>query len=366
MSTTDGAAGHMISRRLRIAAIQIETTPGDVAGNLGKVERLAIEALRTGVDVLALPEFFTGAVIPSEQAFRTALPASNVAVDMLLRLALRYGACVGGSMLVADGGELFNRYYLAEPGQRLHVHDKDIPTMWENAFYRGGSDDGVFDTAVGRLGAAVCWELIRYRTVERMSGRVDFVISGTHWWDLPWNWPGNDRGKMKFHVDNARMSEQAPAEFARQLGVPVVQASHSGGLKGDCYLLPGLDLRVPYETRFVGCTQIVDAAGGVLASRNTEEGPGIVTAAVEIGGSVAKRERAADKAGRYWIAQLPLGTRVGAAVQARAHKSVYKRFGRRLGLEAAASAIRPACGAPGIGSTGDGRADVIPIRSAQL
>ena len=32
---------------------------------------------------------------------------------------------------------------LAEPDGAVHLHDKDIPTAWEQHFYRGGDDAGV-------------------------------------------------------------------------------------------------------------------------------------------------------------------------------------------------------------------------------
>src|SRR3546814_3951842 len=61
--------------------------------------------------------------------------------------------------------------------------------MWENAFYIGGADDGVWETGIGTLGAAVCWELVRHQTIRRMQGRVQFAMTGTHWWTMPENWP---------------------------------------------------------------------------------------------------------------------------------------------------------------------------------
>ena len=38
---------------------------------------------------------------------------------------------------------MYGTYVLAEPDGHVHLHDKDIPTMWEQNYYRGGDDDGV-------------------------------------------------------------------------------------------------------------------------------------------------------------------------------------------------------------------------------
>src|SRR3546814_1028468 len=110
--------------------------------------------------------------------------------------------------------------------------DLDLPTMWENAFYIGGADDGVWETGIGTLGAAVCWELVRHQTIRRMQGRVQFAMTGTHWWTMPENWPITEPLLRAIGQYNRYMSEQAPVEFARRLGAPVLQASHCGTLSG--------------------------------------------------------------------------------------------------------------------------------------
>src|ERR671932_749026 len=101
---------------MRVAAVQLEVAVGDVRRNLEECERLARDA----------------------------------------------------------DGEVRNAYLLAAPtGEILGRHDKDLPTMWENAFYVGGSDDGVIEAAGFTAGAAVCWEFMRTATARRLRGRVD-------------------------------------------------------------------------------------------------------------------------------------------------------------------------------------------------
>ncbi len=142
-------------------------------------ERLATNAFEAGARLVALPEFFTSAIVPARDVYRAALDVRNPAVEMLRRLASRYQGYVGGSMLIVDKDQLYNRYFFAGPNE-LHTHDKDLPTKWENNFYVGGSDDGVFQTGLGGVGAAVCWECIRTQTVRRMLGKVKLIMTGTH------------------------------------------------------------------------------------------------------------------------------------------------------------------------------------------
>lgn len=322
-----------VTDTLAVAAVQIEAAPGRVADNLAQVERLARDAFAAGARVVALPEFFTTPLITGAPVSAAVLPAAaNPALDLLRRLASEYGGDIGGSFLVADDGEVYNRYHYVAADGRVFTHDKDLPTMWENAFYTGGSDDGVFDTGAYRVGAAVCWELIREQTVARMQGRVDFAITGTHWWDMPDNWPVIRSALAPLSRRNQALSDGAPGEFARRLGVPVIQASHSGRLRGDFHMLAGRDLSLPYATRFVGATQIVAADGQVLARRDTREGAGWIAADIEVGSAQAQ-PAAAPK--RYWIPRLPLLHRLYWHHQNWAGRSLYRRGGRAAGLRAA-------------------------------
>lgn len=322
-----------MSGTLPVAAVQIEVRPGRLDDNLVQVETLAREAFAAGARLVALPEFFTTPLITGAPVERAVLPAAdNPALDLLRRLARDHDGFIGGSFLVADRGEIRNRYHFVEPDGRVFRHDKDLPTMWENAFYAGGADDGVFDTGLGRVGAAVCWELIRQRTVARMRGRVGLAVTGTHWWGPPENWPLVSGWLGSLDRVNRRLSERAPAEFARRLGAPVIQASHSGRLAGDFYLLPGMNPRVPYVTRFAGATQIVAADGRVLAGRNTAEGPGWVSAEIELG--AIEPPEPADPS-RFWVPPLPLLHRLYWRHQNRVGRNLYRRRGRRAGLAAA-------------------------------
>lgn len=315
-----------------IAAVQLEAVIGDVAANLEKVEKLAGEALDQGAEVIALPEFFTSRIAFDPRVHDAVLPPDNEAIDLLVRIATENGCWIGGSMLIADGDHVYNRYYLVEPSGQMHAHDKDLPTMWENAFYGPGNDNGVFDTALGGVGAAVCWELIRSQTVQRMKDRVELVMTGTHWWTLPSNWgPLVTQGLAALGQYNRYMSENAPSELARRLGAPVVQASHCGRFSGGFMVSPGTSMAIPYETEYVGCTQIVDGYGRVLAQRRTQEGQGVIIAKVTPS-TVPISEKTPD---RFWLPEHALLMKAYWHQQNLCGRSYYRRYGRNAGLRAA-------------------------------
>ncbi|UZE96201.1 carbon-nitrogen hydrolase family protein [Alkalimarinus alittae] len=324
-------------KKIIAAAIQLEATTGDVSINLERAESLSLEAISKGARVIALPEFFTARVAFKEDAYNAVLPPDNEAVNLLKSIAARHDCWIGGSMLIADGGEVYNRYHFVEPDGTTHHHDKDLPTMWERAFYAPGNDDGVFNTPLGGVGAAVCWELIRTQTLRRLIGKIDIAMTGSHWWTMPNNWGEfTNQAFAAIAQYNRYLSENAPGELARRLGVPVLHASHCGQFSTDFMLMPGVSKTLPYNTEFVGGTQIVDGYGHVLAYRQAQEGPGIVMAEISPGAIEPRQETHRN----FWLPGMPLAMKLYWHQQNVCGKSYYRKKGRQMGIENARRIIK--------------------------
>jgi predicted amidohydrolase len=283
---------------IRIAAIQMRAEVGAIASNLSHAESLVREAFRRGAEWVILPEFFTSPAAFAPSMLSAWLPLEGPALELLRNLAREHNGVVGGSFIAKSGKDCFNSFLLVFPDGRYYRHDKDLPTMWENSYYIGGSDDGVLATPAGPVGVALCWELIRSQTVRRLFDKVDFVVGGSCWWDLRHPVPPQDadyQGLMR------NLLRQAPGDLARRLGVPVVHAAQAGEFEG---LTPGTEA-VPYVSRFLGEAQIIDGHGNVLARLAYEDGEGIITADIAPGrieGDLAPTPEG------FWAVELPLKT----------------------------------------------------------
>lgn len=276
---------------VRVAAVQLEAVLGDVSANLAACEQLADQAGRAGARIIALPEFFSTGIGFVDSLKDAALPADGAATELLITLAGRHQALVGGSCLCRDAdGHVRNAYLAVGPNGLVGRHDKDLPTMWENAFYTGGRDDGVFTADGYQVGAAVCWELMRTRTAARLRSRVDLLMTGSGWWSIP-GW--HPRAVFdRWEHDNSTTARTVAPMFARYVGAPILHAAHSGGLTCRMPWLP-----VTYRGHFEGSTLIADARGQVIAERRADEGPGVVLAEIEIG----RRTPELDLPQRYWL-----------------------------------------------------------------
>lgn len=259
-----------------VAAIQLDTRLGDTLHNLRACQRLAEQAVDQGAQWIALPEFFNTGVC-FDPALVTAIEHEDGPSAQFLRdFSRRHGVVIGGSFMcrIPHGG-VRNRYLCFNKGELLGKHDKDLPTMWENAFYEGGDTDDSGELGqIGdvRVGTAVCWEFMRSQTSRRLQGKVDVLIGGSHWWSMPDHWPTWLTHKMEAHnSDNLIASVQ---ETAQLIGAPVIHASHCNRIQSRFPGLPWLTYRGTLE----GHTAIIDGHGQLLAHRSKDEGEGVITA----------------------------------------------------------------------------------------
>jgi N-carbamoylputrescine amidase len=261
---------------MKVAACQMVPELGNIPANLEQAERLIEEAFSRGASWVILPEFFPTAMGFHSSLIHCALPLDGPAVQLLLEQARKHHGYVGGSFVLIKEGGHYNTFVLAAPDGRLETHDKDTPTWWEHCYFRGGSDDGILETDIGKVGAILCWELIRWKTPKRLKGRIDFAVSGSCWPGMPQKPPFVKKLYQHFDRVSLKILDEAPIRMARLLGVPVIHASHAGPFKAKFPIL-----NLPRYACYQGETKIVDAQGEVLAKRTMQDGAGVAVADIE-------------------------------------------------------------------------------------
>src|SRR5690606_41596531 len=98
--------------------------------------------------------------------------------------------------------------------------------MIENDYYVGGKNDGFHDTPLGSVGTAVCWETIRTQTVRRLAGRIDFLMTGSHWWSTPCNCKHGRRFFTEMDRMNRDYMKAAPGTLAPLVRVADLDGWH--------------------------------------------------------------------------------------------------------------------------------------------
>jgi 5-aminopentanamidase len=256
---------------LKIACVQSNVVFGDPAANAAAaviyLERLAGE----GVDLAIFPEaFLTGYCVDSpEAAAQIALdvdwegetvsdeppPAVAAVRDACMRHKIH---AVAGSAC-RNGGRIYNAAFLFEPTGKTRLYAKThLPELGLDKFVAAGDELPVFDTAIGRIGIAVCFDLRPPEPIRVLA------LKGAELIVLPTNWPEG--------------AEFAPAHMA------AVRANENRVFLAACN-------RVGTENgfRFIGQSGIWDVAGKCLASAG--DGEETIFADVDLAAAREKRVR---------------------------------------------------------------------------
>ena len=179
--------------KIQVAVVQAAPVAFDRECTLAKVRSLTTEASRRGARLVVFPEAFVsayprgmtfGAVVRDRtpegrdwyrRYWESSVDVPGNVVDELGALAAEAQTHLVVGVIERDGGTLYCTVLFFGPdGTYLGKHRKLVPTASERLVW--GQGDGstmpVFDTAIGKLGAAICWEnyMPLYRTALYAKG----------------------------------------------------------------------------------------------------------------------------------------------------------------------------------------------------
>jgi nitrilase len=174
--------------KVRAAVVQAAPVAFDGERTLQRVEALAEDAARGGAQLAVFPEAFVsgyprglsfGTVVGSRtpagrdlyrRYWQSAVEVPGPDVERLAALARATGLHLVVGAVERDGGTLYcTALFLSPELGYLGKHRKLMPTAAERLVwgFGDGSTLGVFDTPLGRIGAAICWE--SYMPLLRMA-----------------------------------------------------------------------------------------------------------------------------------------------------------------------------------------------------
>lgn len=177
-----------MSDTLRVAVVQAASVLFNREATLEKARVLAAKAASQGARLAVFPEAFVsgyprgldfGAVVGSRSPegrdlyrryWESSIDVPGEAVDFLSAVAKDNNLYLVIGVIERDGGTLYcSVLFFADDGRYLGKHRKLMPTGSERLVW--GFGDGatlpVFDTPLGKLGAAICWE--NYMPLLRMA-----------------------------------------------------------------------------------------------------------------------------------------------------------------------------------------------------
>lgn len=254
--------------KILAAAVQMPSTPGDVAGNLDRADAHILAAADAGAGLVVLPEMFSTGYGLIDDYAPLAEPADGPTVAHLAARSRGTGMVVAAGFVEAHGHHLYDSLALCTPEGQVHVYRKRNLVFWERFRFARGAGPVVAQTKLGRIALGVCADMIYRRTWDAHRGRVDLSVIAAAWPDFRGRISGR-RHWLCGHL--GPLAATIPTAVARDLGVPVVFANQVGHTRTTIPIL-GTRVAERIDDTFAGTSAVVDGRHGGAAVAGRAEG----------------------------------------------------------------------------------------------
>jgi predicted amidohydrolase len=219
-----------------------------------------------------LPEFFTSGCTYDYRIHDFAEDIDGGPTSRWMsRRSLQHRCWLGASIIERAGIRVYDTFLLTGPSGEMFSYRKRYPFYFERLYFASGQSLGIFDTALGRIGVMLCWDMVFPHLLREMAGRIDMLLIGSAWPDVcRANIPlFGLRGWL------GRQPVERPRQIARELGVPVAYCNMTGPFS----------TRVPffgvsYRTEYAGNSSITDGEATKVAGNADET---LVVADIRVG-----------------------------------------------------------------------------------
>ena len=240
--------------KIHAAAIQMPCDVLDLPANLQRADELLRSARDAGAELVVLPELFNTGYSLCPDFGPYSETAEGPTLSYLRQRSRQWKMAIAAGFVERSGRHLFDSLAFSTPDGQLHVYRKRNLVFWERFRFHPGRLPLVVSTPLGRIGFAVCADMIYRRVWEDYRGRIDLAIVAAAWPDFACRKTGQKHWLLG-HV--GPLSNAIPSKVAEDLGIPVVFANQCGETKTTIPVL-----RTTILDRFAGQSSICDGRHG--------------------------------------------------------------------------------------------------------
>lgn len=161
--------------KIQLALAQISSRREDKEQNLHKIEALTIKAKEHGADLVIFPELSLTGYVVKDQIYELAETIPGPTTEKIVALSKKTGVhIIYGMPEVSEKSKatIFNTSVLVGPKGLIGKYRKMyLPThsvFEEKRYFRPGYQTAAFDTAIGKIGLCICYDVF-FPEVIRLS-----------------------------------------------------------------------------------------------------------------------------------------------------------------------------------------------------
>ena len=228
---------------------------GGLNSNLEIADEYLRESYLAGAELVALPEMFnTGyGLLPDYSPMGEGLDGPTL--SHLRERCRTWGMTIAAGFVEREGRHLYDSMALCTPEGDTHVYRKRNLVFWERFRFRPGKSSVIANTRLGRVGLAVCADMIYSRVWDEYRGNIDFAVVCSAWPDFANRHTGRPHWLMG-HI--GPLSAEIPSKVASDLEIPVVFANQCGTTQTTIPLL-GMWVAESLPDRFAGSSTVCDS-----------------------------------------------------------------------------------------------------------
>jgi predicted amidohydrolase len=229
---------------LNVTIIQQDLHWHDPAANRAALGN-RIKSIAEKTDLIVLPEMFTTGFSMDAEALAESMTGESV--SWMQEMARARHASVCGSLIIADHGEYFNRFFCIAADGSQTIYDKRhlFRLAHEQDHYAAGGEIVIFDLMGFRICPMICYDL-RFPVWSRNRDNYDLLLYVA-------NWPSR-----RHHAWTTLLRARAIENLSYVAGVNRV------GVDGN-------------ELPYTGGSAVIDYLGHALADLGDTEGSATVT-----------------------------------------------------------------------------------------
>ncbi len=165
-----------------IAVVQFKITHLDRQKNFSRIETFIQKAKKQQADIIIFPEdCITGSIFGD----LSKLDSTKENLRMWQKLAAQYAIDIvtGSSMEATPDGNFNTSYYVDATGTVLGTYRKNHLYPSEHVFLKPGTEAPVFNTAYGRVGIVICWDMLFPEIFMRLKQEgVQIIFCPSYWY----------------------------------------------------------------------------------------------------------------------------------------------------------------------------------------
>jgi N-carbamoylputrescine amidase len=247
---------------LRAAAIQMQSVPGDVSGNLDRADANLARCRDEGVELAVLPELFNTGYCSRGDYPRIAEDGEGKTLAALRDRSRRWGLWIAAGYAEHHAGHLYNSLAFCGPDGSITVYRKRHLVFWECTRFRKGREPVIARTPWGRVGFAICADMIYRRVWSDYRGRIDLAVVASAWPDFANRRSGRPNW-LYGHL--GPLAGEIPRIISQDLDIPFIFSNQCGETETRVPLMP----RIP--DRFAGRSALCDGRRSLPVRAGAEE-----------------------------------------------------------------------------------------------